>query len=138
MFSQVRCHEIITRYFTVTLILTILLQVSGCYTYRQIPMRVDPITGENNQDDMDQTLESFNGIKVMLLLRDGRTVTGVVLGYQASVLQIKAEKKDVWSGIVTKDTENIDKADIAAISHQELNPGNTIGSVFLVLLEGCS
>ena len=111
-------QDIITRFIAVTLILALLFQVSACHNYRQIPLKVDPETGERDPEDLDQTLKNFSGKKVKVVLRDGRSVTGRIADYQGKQLKIKMD--DHW-------TESVDKADITAIQEQKLNIPLVVG-----------
>ena len=114
----------------VILIGALSFQLHGCHSYRELPVNVDPITGQQNAEEMNQAVTNLIGNNVKIALKDGRYIKGKLIGYDNPILQIQMP----WF-ILEKRTDNIERTeriditDIMSISPKKLSVRKTAGTV---------
>ncbi|MBT5872191.1 MAG: hypothetical protein HOH43_02130 [Candidatus Latescibacteria bacterium] len=123
--SNERCQTII-RILNAALILSFLMNVVGCYTFKQIA----PTAGATSiADELDQTLLSLSkGKRAKLELKDGSMVEGIMEEYDGQILRMETL---TWRKI--KQVVTIERANISAVHVRSLSTRATIGASAILL-----
>ena len=136
-------HQFINRIVGGCLILALLMNTVGCYSFKQISS-TDASPGVRASEELDQVLSSLSvGNTVKVRLRDGATFEGTVKSYKNSNLEIE---RRTWQGKM--EIRNIARTDIDAIYMKNFSGEKTavavvggvggviviLGGVFLLLI----
>jgi len=117
------------------IILALLFQTVGCYSYRTIPNELDRGADETEQPtNLEQVLTTLSlaaGDKLKVELHDGQVIEGRLVSFSAPYLRLKVKPRS-WTK--QDEIQEINQMDVKAIHRQMLDSGKTGGLIVGILV----